>query len=423
MVNNAPRAFALLLLPPPPQPSSPATLNAAYRPPIKAAVQKLKRLSANSSTNASIDIALPYLDYNIGQNQRTFSGCEESTLYSVQELFVNTYTLISSICNEQEKLDTLPGKTYINNVDIRVILIGYDQAFNYDTLIRPVRPIPSCIVDLSVLALCDRNWSHVYVTQGEPGERLYRQFRMLVNGKLSSRVGGTWVTERVPGGMSLNITRQTGPIATAATTDGDTRKRARQQVLVIGEEGSKKTGSERNTTDLNQKLQLTIALLLAEFNGGEDGKESKNVDHENSSFPIPPSSNSPRSHSALEARRFLQSIVDWRLAGDRFSKTQPARLRFELSACDSIAIHPWQLAYLTDPQQQLEQLLADTGSGGEGDDTDIENTLVLGESQKDGLVNLLEPFKDRFRMVVCKDLKTSSSPSEELHQDHLVTQN
>ncbi|KKZ66078.1 hypothetical protein EMCG_08143 [[Emmonsia] crescens] len=422
MANNT--LLGLLLLPPPPQPPSPAALNAAYRPPLSTALQRLKRLSARSSSHASFDIALPYPSYTLGHNQRTFSGCEETLLHAVQDLLLNIYTLIYSLCDEQKRQETSsvdtpsPGKASTNNVDIRVILLGYDQGFNYDTLVRPARAIPSCIVDLSILALCDRNWSHLYVTEGEPGERLYRQFRALVNGSLSARVGGTWEMERVPGGMSFNMRQQsqTLPSATVPVPDANAiaTKIAGQRVLVIGRgEEKNKKGANSLLADLNQKLQLTIALLLAEFNGA-NLPESLNIRDDSGSSP-PPSN-----PATLEMIRFFQSIVDWGIAGDRFSKTQPgsSKLRFDSNVDGSTIVNPWKLIYVAEPQQ-LKRII---GGNEEDDDAQLEYTIVLGESQKDSLVDLIQPLNGKCRMVVCKDLATSS-PSDELHQGHSLCQN
>ncbi|OJD27652.1 hypothetical protein ACJ73_00961 [Blastomyces percursus] len=418
--------LALLLLPPPPQPLSAATLSAAYRPSLHAALQRLKRLSVRSSAQVSCDIALPYPGYTLGQSQRTFSGCEEKLLHDVQGLLLNTYTLIYSICNEQKQQEessvntSSPDKANFNNVDIRIVLLGYDQGFNYDTLVRPARAIPSCIVDLSILALCDRNWSHLYVTEGEPGERLYRQFRALVNGSLSARVGGTWETERVPGGMSFNMRQQseavpnaTAPVPAAVVVAS---KIAGHRVLLIGRE--EKSDKEANflLADLSEKLRLSIALLLAEFNGCAIQPENQKLDDK--SDPTPSHSNP----AAPEVTGFFKSIVDWCIAGDRFSKPRPAssRLRFDRNTDGSITVSPWELIYVSEPLKQLKQII--DGNKGDGDDH-MEYTVVMDESQKDSLANLIQPWNDICRMVVCKSLAPPSSQSDEPPEDDLLCQN
>ncbi|OJD18880.1 hypothetical protein AJ78_01135 [Emergomyces pasteurianus Ep9510] len=418
MTNHA--TFGLLLLPPPPQPLSPAILNAAYRPPLKAALQKFRRVAARSSTHASFDIALPYPGYTSGQNQRTLSGCEETLLHSIQDLLLNTYTLIYSLCDEQKQqkagfIDTpSPGTPNTNNLDIRIILLGYDQGFNYDTLVRPARAIPSCIVDLSILALCDRNWSRLYVTEGEPGERLYRQFTALVNGSLSTRVGGTWEMERVPGGISFNMRQQSQTLPSAIFPAPDANamaaRVAARRVLVFGSEEKKKKGSNSLLADLNQKLQLTVGLLLSEFNGTSSQETPDLADDSHPSLPL-------SNPATLELVRFLQSIVDWRIAGDRFSKAQPtsSRLRFNNNMDGSILINPWKL-YIAESPQQLKRII---GSNDEEDGAHLEYTIVVGESLKHSLVNLIEPWNDKCRMVVCQNLAASSFRSDELLGDPL----
>ncbi|PGH07859.1 hypothetical protein GX51_01569 [Blastomyces parvus] len=417
MANHHP-PLALLLLPPPPQPLSAAALRAAYRPPLRAALQRLKRLSVRSAAQVSCDIALPYPGYTLGQTQRTFSGCEEKLLHHVQELLVNTYALIYSICNEIKQQET--SSVNVNNVDIRVILLGYDQGFNYDTLVRPARAIPSLIVDLSILALCDRNWSHLYVTEGEPGERLYHQFRALVNGSLSVRVGGTWEMERVPGGMSFNMRQQSKalPSTTAPMPDANiiATKKVGHRILAIGRETRNDKEANFLLADLSQKLQLTVALLLAEFNGGAIQPENQNPDDE--SGPVPPLSNP----ADREMTRFFQSIVDWRIAGDRFSKTQPSssRLRFDNNTDGSTTISPWKLIYVSEPLKQLKQIIGGNKEDGVGH---TECTVVLGESQKDSVASLIHPWNDICRMVVCPSLARTSTQSDEPYEDDLLCQN
>ncbi|EDN09076.1 hypothetical protein I7I51_00740 [Histoplasma capsulatum] len=428
--NSTSTLSALLLLPPPPQPPSPATLAAAYRLPLDAALRRLKRLAARSSTRASCDIALPFPGYTLGQGQHTFSGCEENVLHSIQDLLLNTYALIYSLleCNEHSQQELLSGdtslldKSNINRVDIRIILLGYDQGFNYDFLVRPARAIPSCIVDLSILALCDKKWSHLYVTEGEPGERLYRQFRALVNGSLSARVGGTWEVERVPGGMSFNM-RQKSQILSGVTAPpvpdahALATESAGQRVLVIGREAEQNEKSVNPVLeDLNQKLQLTIGLLLAEFYGSASPSEYPNPDDESDQAPPLPSN-----PAALEVTQFFQSIVDWRIAGDRFSKTQPARsmLRFYSNVDGSFTINPWKMIYVTDAPKQLKRILGGNEEDGDGH---LEYTVVSGASQNDSLVNLLQPWNDKCRMVVCEDL-AASIESDELHQADTLCKN
>ncbi|EER43610.1 conserved hypothetical protein [Histoplasma capsulatum H143] len=396
--NSTSTLSALLLLPPPPQPPSPATLAAAYRLPLNAALRRLKRLAARSSTRASCDIALPFPGYTLGQGQRTFSGCEENVLHSIQDLLLNTYALIYSLlgCNEQRQQELLSGdtslldKSNINRVDIRIILLGYDQGFNYDSLVRPARAIPSCIVDLSILALCDKKWSHLYVTEGEPGERLYQ---------------------------IANFISVTAPLVPVPDAHALATKLAGQRVLVIGREAEQNEKSANPVLeDLNQKLQLTIGLLLAEFYGSASPSEYPNPDDE--SDPAPPLPSNP---AALEVTQFFQSIVDWRIAGDRFSKTQPAgsMLRFYSNVDGSFIINPWNMIYVTDAPKQLKRILGGNEEDGDGH---LEYTVVSGASQNDSLVNLLQPWNDKCRMVVCEDL-AASIESDELHQADTLCKN
>ncbi|KAK2774319.1 hypothetical protein FQN53_003673 [Emmonsiellopsis sp. PD_33] len=400
--------LALLLLPPPPQPPSAEALEAAYRPPLTAALQRLKQHSVLSSTTSSLDIALPYHGYTLGQSQRTFSGCEESHLHAIQDLLGDTYAFISSICDQQS--------IGSHQADIRVLLLGYDQAFNYETLVRPTRSIPSCIVELSILALCDRNWSHVYVTEGEPGERLYKQFRALVNGSLSSRVGGTWETERVPGGMIFNMTRSS-QAATAEPSEtvphSVVDKSARKRVLVVGEmdkyypDPTAPPLSPTFAMRLSQKLRLTLALTSAEYHS----RNPLSTDAEKNDNLVEAASLHPNDE-AIEVAHFLQAIANWRIAGDRFAKTQTPNslLHFDTDADGLMVVRPWPLVYIPD-SSRLERFFRNRNDAGKENEVDTEHTIFVSERQLGSMpVPLLGLLGENDRTVSWDDFRLRDQP-------------
>ncbi|KAK2808854.1 hypothetical protein FQN50_004330 [Emmonsiellopsis sp. PD_5] len=400
--------LALLLLPPPPQPHSAEALEVAYRPPLTAALQRVKQQSVLSSTTASLDIALPYHGYTLGQSQRTFSGCEESHLHAIQDLLRDTYALISSICDQQS--------TAFDQVDIRVILLGYDQAFNYETLIRPTRSVPSCIVELSILALCDRNWSHLYVTEGEPGERLYKQFRALINGSLSSRVGGTWETERVPGGMIFNMTRnsQAATVVPSETVPHSVADRlARKRVLVVGEMDkyyicpTAPPFSPTFAMRMSHKLRLTLALMLAEYHS----RNPLSTDAEKYDDLVEVSS-LHLNDQAIEAAHFLQAIANWRIAGDRFAKTQTPNslLHFDTDGDGLMVVHPWPLVYIPD-SSRLEQFFRNRNDTRKEDKVDTEYTIFISGRQMGSMpVPLRRLLGDNDRTVSWDDFYLRNQP-------------
>jgi len=189
------------------------------------------------------------------------SNSRRDSLEAIQRLLVGLYALLSTLYKQEITISDGSSRDAVH-LETRVILISYDRQFD-SNLITNVHPqSQSCLIDLPLLALCDRNWTHVFVVDGEPGERLYRQFMSFVNGRFSTRIGGTWETERVGAGLALQIVSHT---RRKSANDNDSLGIVRTEeekttssrvVAVIGYSG---------LLTFDQKLLLTVALLLVEF--------------------------------------------------------------------------------------------------------------------------------------------------------------
>jgi hypothetical protein len=190
------------------------------------------------------------------------SNSRKDSLEAIQRLLVGLYALLSTLYNQEIAISHASSRDAIH-LETCVILISYDRQFD-SNLITNVHPhSQSCLIDLPLLALCDRNWTHVFLVDGEPGERLYRQFMAFVNGRFSTRIGGTWDTERVGAGLALQIASHA---RRKSANDND-------DSLGIVRTEEKKTTSSRivavigysGLLTFDQKLLLTVALLLVEF--------------------------------------------------------------------------------------------------------------------------------------------------------------
>jgi len=162
----------LLLLSKPPWPASPEGINAAYRIPMTSALKQLAYETRKATVGASLDIALPvpYLFENKDKPR--------STLFPmVQQLVAGVYKLICIIAaKEGINVEDAEG------IDARVLLLAHpthDQ--NANTFFR--QPVTGSligpIIDMRMLACCQRPWNSVFSVDCEEGEGMLRNFLVL----------------------------------------------------------------------------------------------------------------------------------------------------------------------------------------------------------------------------------------------------
>lgn len=334
--------LALLLLPPPPNPPSPAAVEVAFRPPLRSVLRRVLEIASRTSRKAAIDIAIPCSSYMLKDFQQSSSSRKDS-LESIQRLLVGLYALLSTIYSQETVGDN--NALYL---ETRVILISYDRHFD-SNLITNVHPYSqSCLVDLPLLALCDRNWTHVFIVDGEPGERLYRQFMAFVNGRFSTRVGGTWETERVGAGLTLQIAshRKSANDSPGIVIAEETP--FSRIVAVIGYSG---------LLTLDQKLLLTVALLLAEFNSPETAL-SRSDKHPSSGQVSLDGESIIRLNTVYpDVIAFLHAILSFNIKSDQTSQTDKQHLQIYISPEGMLRVN--SLIICVSGIAQLESLIED----------------------------------------------------------------
>ncbi|KAI0399845.1 cytidylyltransferase [Xylaria palmicola] len=167
----------LLLPPPPPQPTNRAALNAAYEPPIKAAIDKLNKLTREEQHHDRdrgsvlfVGIALPILAAT------AHSPHHRSLSWSVaQSVLAGVYGIVAAVCTRL----SVPSEMRAGPrcIDVRVLLIHY----------HPSQPLPpdrrpaidannTAILDLSTFASAYHPWKQVFHVNSEPGNRLFAAY-------------------------------------------------------------------------------------------------------------------------------------------------------------------------------------------------------------------------------------------------------
>ncbi|KAM3083946.1 hypothetical protein ACMFMG_001944 [Clarireedia jacksonii] len=183
---------SLLLLPQHPTPITSTALSAAFSPSISACLSILK----DSSSNTRLIIGIASADFH-----ERLGGPRAQIYDEVEQLLGGLYSLISLICAKQgvEVVPGLPGA-----VDVRIILLDYDSTCSL-TASQEVDSshgilVPGPIVDLSLFASTQRQWSHVFSVEGESGQKLLKDYLELAN-RISPPLQATF--RIVSGGLSM----------------------------------------------------------------------------------------------------------------------------------------------------------------------------------------------------------------------------
>ncbi|KAL9623082.1 MAG: hypothetical protein Q9160_002596 [Pyrenula sp. 1 TL-2023] len=168
----------LLLLSAPPSPTSPSSLDAAYRP-------ALEHFLAKRTECNRVDIALV-----VPPPDRTFS--------KAQSLLASVYQFICAIAAKYSVDLDLPG-----GIDFRIYLVVESGARKNEgtSETAQVRFRLGPAVDLKTLAERSLQYERIFSLENEKGEGLLQQ----VVAPMSSRSGRIPHIERLPGGMSFSI--------------------------------------------------------------------------------------------------------------------------------------------------------------------------------------------------------------------------
>ncbi|KAE9366977.1 pantetheine-phosphate adenylyltransferase family protein-like protein [Stipitochalara longipes BDJ] len=181
---------SLLLLAPPPVPITSASLAAAYRPSIIAAVSILKELP----TSAQLMIGLPCPAVHA-----RLRGPRSQVYNELQRSLASLYSLVCIVCANlgvDVESDT-PG-----SIDARILLLDYDgsQHLAAEGELRPDNFMAGPIVDLPTLALTRRRWNIIFAVDGEEGQKIFTAYSKLANRQTPPLYGHV---RTIGGGVSL----------------------------------------------------------------------------------------------------------------------------------------------------------------------------------------------------------------------------
>ncbi|KAI1271613.1 cytidylyltransferase [Xylaria sp. FL0933] len=164
---------SLLLLPPPPHPADHVSLAAAYQPPIKAAIAKLRSEEHHGDRGSTLFVgiassilaptaALP----NPEPHQKSFSWDV------AQSILARVYSIVAVVCAQL----SVPSEMHAgpDSVDVRVLFIHYDPSMPAAQDFRPaINANSTIIVDLPTFASAYHPWKQVFHVNSEPGYRLF----------------------------------------------------------------------------------------------------------------------------------------------------------------------------------------------------------------------------------------------------------
>lgn len=189
---------SLLLLPFPPDPASRPALSSAYRPPLTAALEKLK--GAPTAQRLIVAVSCTLLR-GPGLRYKTLSWPQ------TQSLLAGLYTLISVVCSE------LDIPSYVNagpgSVDATVVLLDHDRKRRYGENFRPaIEPNNTAIVDLATFASAYYPWNYIFNPESEAAHELHSLYLSLAE-KRQQLLQDQLIT--VKGGVSLLVPPVEGP--------------------------------------------------------------------------------------------------------------------------------------------------------------------------------------------------------------------
>ncbi|KAI1823233.1 cytidylyltransferase [Xylaria intraflava] len=161
---------SLLLLPPPPHPANHATLMAAYEPPIRAVISKLKEGEHHGDTGSVLFVGItsPIL---------TGSSAHQKSLSwpAAQSILARVYSIVAVVCAQlsvPSDMQAGPG-----SVDVRVVFIDHDSSRPLAHDCRPaLDPNNTVIVDLPTFASTHHPWRQLFHVDSEPGHQVFSSF-------------------------------------------------------------------------------------------------------------------------------------------------------------------------------------------------------------------------------------------------------
>jgi phosphopantetheine adenylyltransferase len=196
---------SLLLLPYPPDPVNRDSLDAAYRPSLRAALSKLK--SPTGAARLIVAVACPALH---GQ----FLRSKTLSWPDAQALVAGIYGIISVLCAQLAIGTEVNGGP--NSVDSTVILIDDDRNKRYTDEFRPaIEPNNTVIVDMATFASAYFPWNFIFTVRSELGFQMSQTYLKLAEGR-QSLLQSQLIS--VDGGLTLNLAKDGSPSSPTQTS-------------------------------------------------------------------------------------------------------------------------------------------------------------------------------------------------------------
>ncbi|TGJ79680.1 hypothetical protein E0Z10_g9075 [Xylaria hypoxylon] len=172
--NHQQQNPSLLLLPPPPRPANHATLIAAYKPPIKAAITKLKNEEDHSERGSTLFVGIAW---SILTPSKTGPDPHQKSLSwpAVQSVLAHVYGIVAIVCAQL----SVPSEMHAGpeSIDVRVVFIDHDPSQPLPQDYRPaIDANNTVIVDLPTFASAYHPWKQIFHVNSEPGYRLFSSY-------------------------------------------------------------------------------------------------------------------------------------------------------------------------------------------------------------------------------------------------------
>ncbi|KAI0121177.1 hypothetical protein BJ170DRAFT_588618 [Xylariales sp. AK1849] len=230
---------SLLLLPSPPQPAHWDALNAAYRPPLRSVISKLKAHGGPDGSVLIVALASPILEGQF-RRQKSLSWTE------AQSLLAGLYSLISVICAQLGVASHVNGGP--GSVDARIVLVDHDINRRLAVDFKPaIEPNNTVVVDLGTFVSAYHPWNRIFSVDNEVGHHLLSTYLGMFEGTQKLRQEQLVVVE---GGLTMKV----GP--SRSTESSTPTSRSSYDVVCLG--------GTFDHLHPGHKLLLSAAILLLE---------------------------------------------------------------------------------------------------------------------------------------------------------------
>ncbi|KAI1164661.1 cytidylyltransferase [Nemania serpens] len=165
------RSPSLLLLPPPPHSADHATVNAAYEPPLRAVIERLKSQGDHDSDRGSVlfvGIVSPILA-GPSPHQKSLSWP------AAQSILARVYSIVAIICARLSVPSEMRAGP--DSVDVRVVFVDHDPSKPPTRDSRPaIHTNNTVVVDMFTFVTAYHPWKQVFSINNEPGHAIFSSY-------------------------------------------------------------------------------------------------------------------------------------------------------------------------------------------------------------------------------------------------------